>query len=236
MHPLIIINNHMKQLLVILGAYLTFNCLTAQTVQHVVINAYLHPLEVKNKTVTDVLEAIDSEIEECIFAKHGFPYCYGIDATLFNSGIVHVSFYSIQNFFIHSPYTGYGYFYYKDKIVLVEETSSRCELYEKWFERKENIDTFQFVRPNTNVFFTPKSCLRIEGILYTYRYRNDSSELIDSRHCSQLEEFYHRVGYNETSWEYIADMYQTPLDSIKAKNKPRIFKSPPKRGQEIRVY
>ena len=114
MHPPIKINNHMKQLFVILGAYLTFSCLTAQTVQHVVINAYLHPLEVKNKTVTDVLEAIDSEIEECIFVKHGFPYCYGIDATLFNSGIVHVSFYSIQNFFIDSPYTGYGYFYYKD--------------------------------------------------------------------------------------------------------------------------
>ncbi len=219
--------------LIVVVIFLKCNCCIAQSRD---VIAYLHPLEVKNKTVTDVLEIIDSEIEECIFVKHGFPYCYGIDATLLNSGIVHVSFYSIQNYFIDSPYTGYGYFYYKDKIVLVEETSSRCELYEKWFQRKEETDTLHFVRPTTKVFFTPKSCIGIEQVSHMYQYNNDSLVLIHSRHCTQMEQYYHKISYADTSWEEIANLYMIPLDSLKNKNRQGLLKKTPKEGKVVRIY
>lgn len=223
----------LNKILFTIFLFLIFDCCVAQSKD---IIAYLHPLEVKNKIVMDILNVIESEMEECVFAKHGFPYCYGINALLLDSEKIHVSFYSIQNYFIHSPYIGYGYFYFNDKIVIVEKPDFECNLYGEWFEIKENIDTFLFVRPTTKVFFTPKSCIGIEQVNYTYLYRDDSMVLIRSKHCTHIEKYYHQISYSDSSWQQIANLYRISLESLKDKNKHSVFKSPPKKGKVVRIY
>lgn len=210
-----------------------YSCCVAQSV---VVDAYLHPLEVKNKTVIDILNTLDNEIGECVFVEHGFPYCYGILLTSSYPEKASISFYTIQNYFIHSPYVEYGYFYFKDKIVLVEKSDVKCNLYEKWFERKEKIDTIHFERPTTKVFFTPGSCNGIEQVRYTYQYNHDSLVLVEAWHCSQIEKYYHHISSADTSWQQIADLYRVSLDSLKNKNKQSLFKKNPKKGKFVRIY
>ena len=222
-----------KYFLIVVVIYLKCSCCVAQSRD---VIAYLNPLEIKNKFVTDVLMAIDNEMEECIFVKHDFPYCYGINVFLLDSEKINVYFYSIQNYFINSPYIGYGYFYFNDKIVLVERPNFECNLYKKWFERKEEIDTLHFVRPTTKVFFSQNSCIEIERVSYMYQYKNDSLVLIHSKHCNQIGQYYHQISYVDTSWEQIANLYMITLDSLKNKNRHGIFKTSPKKGKVVRIY
>ena len=149
---------------------------------------------------------------------------------------VNVTFHTIQNY-VNPRFKGYGYFYYKDKLVLVEKTNvAECDLYEKWFERKAKIDTLHLVRPTTKVFYYPGSCNGIEQVSYTYQYDNDSLVLIEDWHCSQIEKYYHYISYVDSSWQKIANLYQLPLDSLKNKNKQSLFKKPPQKGKSVRIY
>lgn len=156
---------------------------------------------------SEIYEAIDSVMfytEDCIYAILNKPYYLGI--TIWNQGkdismrIESLQFSStlIDYGFNWRKNTEKGFFYYKDKLILVEFRGDFLNLF---FKSTDSISALYY-KPDEKLY--PQILMGYESARIVYNYINGKLVVNDITPCSKSPYFIYTVKESDT-WEGIAE-------------------------------